>query len=398
MVRRCKAVGVGIYADAVINHMTGGESGDARRGIGIAGSTYQKCNYPGIYSSKDFHQCGDTSDNTIQNYQERSQVQQCELVSLSDLKTSTEHVRSTIAAYLNDLLDIGVAGFRIDAAKHMPAPDLKNIYARLNRPTEILQEVIDHGFEAVSSSEYTAMGRVTEFRYSSYLAEKFTSGKIADLLNIGSSLNLVPDDKAFVFTDNHDNQRGHGSGGNVLTHKKPDLYALGNVFMLAWPYGQPKIMSSYRFSDGDQGPPSDSAGRTQPIYDADGSENCFKEWVCEHRWDAIRSMVAFRNITHGQKVDHVYSNGSDQIAFSRGNKGFVAINGSQMKGSTLNKRLQTGLPAGRYCDIVRGARSQDRKSCSGATVDVDEKGYATIDLPGMEAIAIHEHSGLQATY
>lgn len=56
-----------------------------------------------------------------------------------------------------------------------------------------------------------------------------------------------------VFIDNHDNQRGHGAGGsNVLTYKNGDLYNLANVFMLAWPYGYPKVMSSYAFSDSEQ--------------------------------------------------------------------------------------------------------------------------------------------------
>lgn len=309
MVNRCKAVGVGIYVDAVINHMTGGGGGDARRDLGIAGSSYQKYDYPGLYSKEDFHRCGATPDNTIQNYQDRYQVQACELVSLSDLKTETEHVRSAIAGYLNDLLDIGVAVFRVDAAKHMPAADLENIYSRLKKPAEIFQEVIDLGFEAVSSKEYTRFGRVTEFRYSAGLGEKFSKGRIADLLNFGAPWGFVDSANAFVFTDNHDNQRGHGAGGNVLTHKNPELYELGNVFMLAWPYGLPKIMSSYKFSNGDQGPPSDSQGRTRSVHGKGEQDDCFKEWVCEHRWSAIRSMVTFRNVTDGQEVGNVFSNG-----------------------------------------------------------------------------------------
>lgn len=62
-----------------------------------------------------------------------------------------------------------------------------------------------------------------------------------------------------MFTDNHDNQRGHGAAGsNVVTYKDGSLYNLANVFMLAWPYGYPKVMSSYGFSNGDQGPPAQS--------------------------------------------------------------------------------------------------------------------------------------------
>ena len=56
----------------------------------------------------------------------------CRLNALRDLKGSKEYVRSTIASYLNKLVDWGVAGFRIDAAKHMMPADLLNILDRLN--------------------------------------------------------------------------------------------------------------------------------------------------------------------------------------------------------------------------------------------------------------------------
>lgn len=58
--------------------------------------------------------------------------------------------------YMNHLIDLGVAGFRIDAAKHMWPADLKKIVASLkNLNTEygfspnskpfVFQEVIDPG-------------------------------------------------------------------------------------------------------------------------------------------------------------------------------------------------------------------------------------------------------------
>jgi alpha-amylase len=50
MVTRCRAVGVDIYVDAVINHMTGNASG-----TGSNGTVYTKYNYPGLYTQADFH-------------------------------------------------------------------------------------------------------------------------------------------------------------------------------------------------------------------------------------------------------------------------------------------------------------------------------------------------------
>ncbi len=49
-------------------------------------------------------------------------------MSLLDLKLGSSYVRGKIVAYLNDLIDIGVAGFRVDAAKHMWPADLNLIY------------------------------------------------------------------------------------------------------------------------------------------------------------------------------------------------------------------------------------------------------------------------------
>jgi alpha-amylase len=54
------------------------------------------------------------------------------------------------------------------------------------------------------------------------------------------------------FIDNHDDQRYEQN--HLLTYKKAELYKLGVAFMLGWPYGIPRVMSSYRFDHNDQVP------------------------------------------------------------------------------------------------------------------------------------------------
>lgn len=65
-------------------------------------------------------------------------------------------MREKIVEFLNKLIDLGVAGFRVDAAKHMWPADLEAIYSQLkNLNTDfgfasglrpyIYQEVIDLG-------------------------------------------------------------------------------------------------------------------------------------------------------------------------------------------------------------------------------------------------------------
>ena len=164
MVKRCNAVGVGIYVDAVINHMAGVDSG-----TGIGGSAFTHYNYPGLYQAGDFHHCGLNGNDDILSYMNRSEVQNCELVNLADLNTGSPGVQDKVAAYMNDLVSLGVAGFRIDAAKHIDTNELKAILGKLNNTTSgakpfIFQEVIEGAGEPIKAKEYVQNGDVTEFK------------------------------------------------------------------------------------------------------------------------------------------------------------------------------------------------------------------------------------------
>jgi alpha-amylase len=53
------------------------------------------------------------------------------MVGLTDVDTSRESVRERQAAFLVDLLSIGVSGFRIDAAKHISPGDLAAIFGKV---------------------------------------------------------------------------------------------------------------------------------------------------------------------------------------------------------------------------------------------------------------------------
>ncbi|MFE7324927.1 carbohydrate-binding module family 20 domain-containing protein [Streptomyces sp. NPDC057565] len=328
MVSTCHSAGVKVVADSVINHMAAGS------GTGTGGSSYTKYNYPGLYSSYDMDDC--TAQ--ISNYQDRANVQNCELVGLADLDTGEDYVRGKIAGYLNDLLSLGVDGFRIDAAKHIPANDLANIKSRLTDSGAYWkQEAIYGAGEAVSPDEYAGTGDVQEFRYARSLKQVFNNENLAYLKNFGEGWGFMASSKTAVFVDNHDTERG----GDTLNYKDGANYTLANVFMLAWPYGSPDIHSGYEWSDKDAGPPN--GGTVNACY-SDG-------WKCQHAWPQISSMVGFRNTARGEAVTNWWDNGGDQIAFGRGAKAYVAIN---HESSSLTRTFQTSLPAGDYCDIQSG--------------------------------------------
>jgi alpha-amylase len=369
MVNRCKAVGVDIYVDAVINHMANGA------GTGTAGSDYGEYQYP-AYSPWDFHNPCD-----VINYNDRWQVQNCELVGLPDLNTDANYVQNNIAAYLQDLINLGVAGFRIDAAKHMPAADITNLLSKINGMPLIFQEVIDQGGEAVTSVEYIGNGLVTEFKYSTELGRVFREGNLAWLETFGEAWGFLPGDSAVVFVDNHDNQRGHGGGGNVITHEDGRLYELANVFMLAHPYGYPKVMSSYDFhGDTDAGPPP-------------GAINCYENArLCEHRWDYIAGAIAFRKSTAGNAaMTNWWTNGSNQIAFGRGELGFVAIN---KEDSNLSTSLNSQMAPGDYCNLLDGGTNANNTSCEGSVITVLPDQSVALNMAPWTAVAISHESKL----
>lgn len=425
MISRCNQAGIKIYADVVINHMAGTDLGP---GIGSAGSAFDPSvrDFPAVpYGSGDFHnQCA-------VSYDSAESIRNCWIEgTLTDLDTGKEHVRQKIADFMNDLLSIGVAGFRIDAAKHIPPEDIAAILNKVGdlgaaidpqtgapyhppgRPY-IFMEVIGAPNEPVQPTQYTAYGNVTEFAYGVKVAGKFRDpGQTLSQLKTfpghpgSTDWGLLSSPNAVAFLDNHDNQRGHGSGAwqcdgriaNILAfHYDGRLYNLANVFMLAWPYGYPKAMSSYDWQrniqhmggkcvdvNDWQGPPADAQGRTKGVDCADSA------WICEHRWDNIADMVAFRNYTGRNPADwtvtHWWDNGADQIAFGRNGKGFVVINKA---GGTLNRVFDTGMAPGTYCDVLHGDFNDETNSCVGTIIQVDANGQGSFMVAEGEAAAIH---------
>ncbi|XP_069963954.1 alpha-amylase 2-like [Bactrocera oleae] len=103
-------------------------------------------------------------------------------------------------------------------------------------------------------------------------------------------------------------------------------------------------------------------------------------------------MVGFRNIASSTTVQNWWDNGSNQIAFCRGNKGFIALNNDNYD---LNTTLQTCLPAGTYCDIISGEKTGS--SCTGKSIVVGSDGRAHISIGQNEddgVLAIHVESKL----
>lgn len=318
MVTQCHTAGVKIYADAVLNH---------RRGA----------------LPEELHHCG----RSISNYQDRFEVQHCDLLGLPDLATESPAVQAQLTAYLNDLISLGVDGFRIDAAKHIPALDLRKI---IPAGPKIYSEVLYSPTEPIQPTEYLDFGATLEPRYAEKISRTFR----------GDSFTLLPDRLAdllpagVIYVDSHDTQRGT----STMSYKEDPKHTLAVLFMLAGAYGTPLLMSSYAFESFDEGPPS------FPVV-------CGTQWLCEHR-KALK-MVAWRKSMADAPQQNWWAT-DDQLGFTRAGKGYFALNRAN---TAVTKTVETGLTPGSYRDVL-----------SGGSIQVDAAGKAVLTIPATGAIAL----------
>jgi alpha-amylase len=388
MVSTCRRAGVKVIVDAVINHMTG------QGHVSYGGVTYTKYDYPGLYGPSDFHSypadCPVPPDNgsgsqegSIQDFNDYTQVFNCELVGLSDLRTQSNKVRDTLAAYLNKLISYGVSGFRVDSAKHIGQTDLAAIEARLHRTVDgtrpfMALEVMPGSPGVISPNAFEGVGTLLGFDYADQLFNAFHSynnppndGNIGSLKVFGEDSGLLPSDKELVFVENHDTERN----GSTLNYKAPDN-TIANEFMLAWPFGTPQVYASFAWQTSDDSPPSDSNGMVTDTVCDDTT------WVCVDRYTGVRNMVGFHNYVGDAPVTNWYDDGANLIAFGRDHRGFFSTNNET---SAKTVTVQTGMAPGTYCDIIDGAKQGN--TCSGSSVIVDHHGFATITVGSYDSVA-----------
>lgn len=205
------------------------------------------------------------------------------LVPHTDLDTHNPFVQNQIADYLQSLLDLGVAGFRVDAGKHIPAEDLAAIFNKTTIGDGLVYFENSGGLgvmQAVNNSDYFPLGSVQEFKvwlpvvsirvissmpvcaqhprckmvpynppqFADTIDKGFKGGNLSVLQQIGSYGNAsvdqwVPSNVANVFVTNHDGLMHGDQREGRVTYLDNNLYNLANAFMLAYPYGQPVVMS-----------------------------------------------------------------------------------------------------------------------------------------------------------
>jgi alpha-amylase len=310
------------------------------------------------------------------------------LVDLPDATENPEFLEySNIFHYLNYLLSIGVAGFYVKCNDLEDLDNLERIFRTVdNLSTEfgfkegarpvVLLETTSEQVKIKIRYHDTIFTGVSELQYTKEIAKVLIGNSLfKDLENLPEMWESIASNQSLVFIDPRDKHLSVSS----------KQYGIAMAFSLAYPYGIPKVMSSYDFKKFPNGPPTDAAGeQISPQFDT--AETCNNGYMCEQRWRLVTNMVEFRRIVGDEPIENWWDNGKNQVVFSRGSRGFIVIN---MEGHDLEGNFQTGLPKGTYCDIVMGVIDG---VCTGRTVTVNEKGFAAILLPADSrdgVLAIH---------
>jgi alpha-amylase len=223
LINKAHTCGMKVIADVVFNHMANMPE-------------YQDLNFPGI-SRENFH------PRCLINYSDgnRDSEINCWLGELPDLDQTKETVQVIQKKHLRMLLNLGIDGFRFDAAKHM-SPDIVKMYIdyidrESNGNTWNYLEVIEDN--DTSAEDYNWIASVTDFLLYNSMKNGFSFGGDLRSLRVPRA---VDDPRSVTFGRNHDNIREINSNAINPYADRTDSY-LATAYVLARQGGTPLILN-----------------------------------------------------------------------------------------------------------------------------------------------------------
>jgi len=368
MAAQLSSNGLQLYADIVVNHMAN-EAGQ-RPDLNYPGQRvldryaanfayYERQRLFGdlrenLLTAADFHEARCISD-----YNNVFQVQNWRLcggagdAGLPDLNDHNRVVAQQ-RAYLQALKDLGVSGFRIDAAKHMSPKQLARIFTPdIRAGVFVFGEVItgagvgDTGYSLylapyLANTDHSAY----DFPLHSALRRGFAFGGdlrvLNDPLSNGQALQSA---RAVTFTVTHDMPNNAIFRGQILDPVDETL--------------------AYAYVLGRQG------GR--PLLYSDHNESGDRRWQDAYKRPDLRAMLHFHNQTLGED-QYQLASAPCFLMFRRGAKGVVGINKC---GSAVDIEINANFDKLSWYTTYRDV-------LSGAQIRIDRRDYR-ITIPARSA-------------
>lgn len=372
--------GMLVYADVVFNHMA--NESDLRTDLDYPNSQVQQEYADNPDYSESVRLFGDLAEPLfteqdfvsafpIKNWKDPWQVQHGRISGGSDdpglptLKCNVNVVKAQ-KSYLKALKQLGINGFRIDAAKHMTLEHIHQVWdEEITKGTHIFGEIITDGGATKEEYELFLEPYLKSTNLGAYDFPLFHSlfnvfekeESMSGLINPYSVGQALAVDRAITFATTHDIPNNDVFLDQIMSEINEKL---AYCYLFGRDGGVPLV-----YSDLD----------TSGIAKEDGSPRWLDSW---HNPLLIK-MIQFHNYAHGQPMKYL-EHSNDHLMFSRGDKGLVIIN----KGlSAINVDLQ----AGQYTDLLKmeGVKvtkiSADRSSTDPEDTNPNKESYLNVTLP-----------------
>jgi len=402
MVAECRAAGVQVIVDAILNHMGGGchEAYHSSEPIcvGWNGSHYGNRQMSGSRgwdaATPDYFRhaphdkfagvcgvgppaflCGSlvTTDCSCCH---------CDLYGMPDWNTGLHEVRAIHYRHVKELHDAGVTMLRIDAALYENVTETASVLNQF--PWDYVYMEWWGEYPVGIHDQYIGNYRDVALRWkiTNRLASEKNLSKFPEVLDINYGTFGVDNHKTIYPMAFHD-QRTPEADQEIATYKNGLEYHQQQKFLLAWPWPDRVLLwGGFGWTDGEQGPPGCNPGHdtcrpTSVFGGPNGEAQCLdtpteaplpdelaqsRRWVCEHRWAGVAGLVGFRGACRGRETTVLPNTGAGRLAFTADGECLVAMvkgtnnrwpQGYGKLGDWSLRGLKVGLPFGRYCDVAQ---------------------------------------------
>lgn len=312
-----KKYGIKVVVDIVANHLTG-DHGKIQNDL---------------KDGKYWHNRGKVS-----NWDDRSQVTQCNIGDYADLKTEDSYVQGVVKKYLNDLKSIGVSGFRFDAAKHIGLPSEGDNFFKMVKNVGVWSygEILDNpggGSKAADvMKEYTSYISVNDCNYSGELTGSMRDGKV--VTNIGHwSKKGVDATKLLYMGETHDTYSNNGNEGWTKNLKQG---VIDRAYALAGSRADAHALYLSRPNSSDR----------ESIYAGSKGSTHYKS-------KEVAAVNHFKNALIGRKQSYTTGDGCDVLC-REGGAVIVSANGNS--GTKTVPNADGLVKPGTYTDEVSGSK------------------------------------------